>query len=122
MIDIIKWHKDNGGFCARAASHALRLLGECMELCISLGAQPSELRDVIEYEINKAENRGEFDRIKIRAVPGEFADVSFLFKLLAHYTDIDVALAEEEKFPILLHRKWEPDTNGVLWRPGKAPL
>lgn len=122
MIDIIKWHKDNGGFHGRLAAHALRLLGEAIELCIVLGTTPDEIRKVGIREIDKAEDRNEFGTPKTKGqIAGEFADVSFLFTVLAHHAKVDIAKAEAIKYPILLHREWEADIDGVLWRPGMNP-
>lgn len=122
MIDIIKWHKDNGGFRGRLAGHALRLLGETIELCIALGATADEIRKVNIHEIDKALARNEFSRPLYRlATAGEFADVSINFEVLTHYANIHLEEARAAKFPILLHRKWEADTDGVLWQPGKRP-
>lgn len=122
MINIIKWHIDAGGFHGRLAAHALRLLGEVIELCIALGATLKEIEDVFNRETVKACERNEFhapaSKGKIR---GEFADVSFLFRLLTGYSNINIEEAEKIKFPIILHRKWEPDIDGVLWRPGHDP-
>lgn len=115
--DIIKWHKDNGGFKGNLAAHALRLLGETLELAIAAGASEDDILDLTATEMTKAAVRHEWGG-NPDDIPQEFADVSFLQELFSHYAGIDVPQARKDKFKILEEREWSPDVFGVLWRPG----
>lgn len=116
-VDIIKWHTDNGGFAGDLGQHACRLLRETVELCIAAGAQENEIILDVCAEIDKAQSRDEFGGSP-EDLPQEFADISFLAEVFAHYANIDVRKARADKFQILLGREWEVDSSGVLWRPG----
>lgn len=116
---IVKWHQDNGGFSGDLAGHACRLLRETVELCIAAGADVDRIIPAVESEIAKADKRGEFGG-NPDDLPQEFADISFLQDVFAHYAKINVPQARKDKFAILLDREWEADKDGVLWRPGAA--
>ena len=117
MVDIITWHKEQGGHGnKRLAGHALRLLNETIELCVTAGATHHEILKVADDECAKAVNRDEFGGDP-NELPQEFADVSFLQEIFAHYANVDISQAREDKFKILLDRKWRADDDGVLWRP-----
>lgn len=116
MVDIIKWHQEQGGNGNRLAGHALCLLNETIELCVTAGATHHEIAKVVNDECNKAHKRHEFGGDP-NELPQEFADVSFLQEVFAHYANIDINQAREDKFKILLDRKWKPDNDAVLWRP-----
>lgn len=116
MVDIIKWHQEQGGCGFRLAGHALRLLNETIELCVTAGATHFEILKVVNSECNKAIDRHEFGG-NISELPQEFADVSFLQEVFAYYAGINIEQAREDKFKILLDRRWRADADGVLWRP-----
>ena len=116
MVNIIKWHKDQGGHGGRLSGHALRLLRETVELCIASGATYKEINEATYAECIKATNRHEWGG-NPDDLPQEFADVSILQEVFAHYAGIDVERAREDKFKIILDRKWSADADGVLWRP-----
>ncbi len=116
MVDIIKWHKDQGGHGAKLSDHALRLLHETVELCVASGADINEIIYVVLEECQTALNKHEFGGSP-ENIPQELADVSFLQEILAHYANINTEQAREDKFKILLERQWEADDSGVLWRP-----
>ena len=118
-VDFIKWHQDNGGFAGNLGGHACRLLRETVELCVAAGASMQDIDKATEAEIGKATERFEFGGNPDN-LPQEFADVSILQEVFAYYAGIDVAKSRKDKYEILLGREWEPDTDGVLWRPGTA--
>lgn len=116
MVDIIKWHIDNGGHAERGvAPHALRLLNETVELCIASGAAYDDIIRAVTDECIKAYKNDDWGG-NIKDIPQEFADVSFLLDAFKHYAKIDVEQARSDKFKILLKRDFKPDENGVLWR------
>lgn len=121
---VVKWHLDNGGSNKRLAGHALRLLHETIELCVAAGASENELRQRVDMEINKEKERGEFTLpVEFEKVREEMADVAILHTILAHHTgSMDISGDCSSKIDVLLTRAWEADEDGVLWRPGRAPI
>ena len=119
----VGWHVGAGGKNVRLAGHALRLLNEAVELCVAAGARPGEIHNRVVDEIAKADGRGEFRmRVDPAVVRAELVDVQILGDILAHHTgDVCTDTEYAAKLPVLAAREWEPDKDGALWRPGRAP-
>lgn len=120
-LKIAQWHTEAGGYNGRIAGHALRLLNEAIELCIVAGASAGEISSRVGAEIAKAANRGEFEQqVTFEAVRAELADVIITADVVAHYTgNVNMDIECTHKLEILKERKWEADSDGVLWRPGR---
>lgn len=121
---IIDWHQSRGGAGHRAAGHALRILREVVELCIASGAQVYELEDALYAEVAKALDRKEFMKTHTPAeVLEEFVDVRMLMTVFKRYFIIprDLEAMEWSKLEVCRKRQWQPDADGVLWRPGTRP-
>lgn len=118
---VIDWHLQNGGAGHRAAGHAVRILREVVELCVASGATELEIRRAVSAELYKASTRDEFSK---EHTPGEvleeFVDVRMLMAVFKRYFIIprDLESMEWQKLAICRQRQWEPDADGVLWRPG----
>ena len=122
--EIMHWHRNQGGFPGSPAAHALRLLRECVELCVASGASQTDLLTAVDSEISKAARKGEFrpGKADFNAVLEEMADISLLMTVYEGYF-LDppaVQWAIEKKFEICRMRHWEADASGVLWRPGHS--
>lgn len=118
---IIDWHQSQGGAGHRAAGHAMRILRECVELCVISGANRNELFAAFVAEIDKADRRQEFSiPHSMQEVLEEFVDVKILMTVFKRYFIIprDLEQAEWNKLAVCRERKWEADADGVLWRPG----
>lgn len=117
---IAHWRVKHGGHNTRPAGHALKTLGECVELCIAAGANITEISQTVHAEIDKATNRGEFkhefDFVKVCE---EVADVDICLEMLCQHNIISRDKAISNKIPILDAREWEADKDGVLRRPGR---
>lgn len=103
------------------AGHALRILRECIELCIAAGASRNELEEAFLAEMWKADGRLEFSVPHSNAdVLEEFVDVKMLMTIFKRYFIIPRDLEAEEwrKLEVCRKRQWEADADGVLWRPG----
>jgi nucleoside 2-deoxyribosyltransferase len=118
-MDVMRWHIQNGGAFNRPAGHALRLLREVIELCITSGASEEEIFNHSEAEIIKAYDRNEWGGDPSQA-PQEWADCQLLLDVYAGHAGIDKVSAKRDKLDILHERAWEADADGVLWRPGTA--
>jgi hypothetical protein len=120
---VVRWHERNGGHNGRLAGHALRMLHEVIEVCVSAGSDRAEIEGRVASELDKAERKGEFTaEVTLQAVREELADVGFLVDVLAHHTgNVDLEVERLAKLEILDRREWEADTDGVLWRPGHLP-
>lgn len=123
QVEVVKWHLGNGGHNGRLAGHALRLLNEAVELCVTAGASADEIGYRVAGEIAKAAARGEFDKpVTFEGVRKELVDVQFLGDVIAAHTGgTDLEAERTEKLSILHKRAWEADADGVLWRPGFTP-
>lgn len=121
---VVDWHLSQGGAGHRAAGHAVRILRECVELCIASGASPIEIKQGVHAEMLKAYDRDEFskDHGPEEALE-EFVDVFFLMTVFKRYFIIPRDLEAEmwRKLEVCRGRQWQPDADGVLWRPGTAP-
>jgi nucleoside 2-deoxyribosyltransferase len=115
--DVMRWHRENGGQFKRPASHALRLLCEVIELCITSGAEAGEIYGNIDAEIAKANARGDWG-VNLQELPYEWADCQMLLDVFREHAGFDGKQAKREKLDILYDREWEADADGVLWRPG----
>jgi hypothetical protein len=119
--EIMDWHRSRGGSGTRAAGHALRILRECVELCVASGATEAEIKMAVRRECDKAENRKEFTRIPTyQNALEEFVDVKILMTVYRNYFIPHGSLDNEmrRKLDVCSGREWEPDADGVLWRPG----
>lgn len=121
--EVVRWHTDNGGHNGRIAGHALRLLNEAIELCVTAGADAGEIGERVAAELAKAAERGEFQEpVTFDGVRKELVDVQFLADVIAHHTgNVDTECERREKLAVLHERAWEADEDGVLWRPGHCP-
>lgn len=122
--EILRWHQNQGGFPGSPAAHALRLLRECVELCVASGASQTDLTEAMNAEIAKASRKGEFrpGKADLNAVLEEMADVTILTTVFQGYflDEPSVDWAVDKKFEICRMRHWEADAAGVLWRPGHS--
>lgn len=122
--EIIGWHRSQGGNEARAAGHALRILRECVELCIASGASEEEIKMAVRRECDKGVARSEFgiDHSPTEMIE-EYVDVWLLMLVYRGYFihPGDFVDASQAKMQILRSRLWEADADGVLWRPGTRP-
>lgn len=112
--------QEHGGAFIRPAGHATRLLRELVELCVAAGAGEDEIKAAIYAEMDKAAERGEFGGNPDN-IPEEFADCSLLLDIFAGHVGLDQHAARKAKLDVLWDRKWAADSDGVLWRPMKAP-
>lgn len=118
---LLAWQEKFGGSNIRPAGHALKLLGEAVELAIACGADRIEIDDVITTELLKAYDRREFTCTFSHAKASEeVADVLALLTILAQNNRIDASMAVDVKLPILHQRLWEADKDGVLRRPRRT--
>jgi hypothetical protein len=121
-VDLMAWHKKQGGFGGRPAGHALRALREMTEMCIAAGASREEIESATHAEIIKGELRGEFN-LPDEDIPykilEEFSDVIILMTIFQGYFLSTEAVEKglETKFGICKQRAWTADADGVLWRP-----
>lgn len=119
--EVMSWHLSQGGFGKRPAAHALRMLREMVELCVASGATEGEIKMAVRRECDKAKERGDFLRAHTLAeVTEEFVDVQLLATVFRSYFIHPGNLENMKrlKFDICLKRQWQPDADGVLWRPG----
>lgn len=119
---IILWHTENGGFNARPAGHAVRMLREMVELCFAAGSTVPEVSQAVIAEIRKAREKGEVvGEANFERMDEEAADVAILFEVFKTYQGMDYRIHEavEKKMAINEERLWEVDEDGVLWRPGR---
>lgn len=104
-------------------AHALKTLEEMVELCVACGAQESDIRSIVDVEIQKAKTKGEFvvpnQDPQHEPIQEEIADVSICLDVLAHHAQIDTDQAKLKKLPVLLARKFSPNKYGVLKRPDR---
>ena len=120
---VIDWHRDQGGFGGNPAGHALRMLREVVELCIACGARQYDIHEAVAQELVKAIRRDEMGKQNVEHMLEETADVDMLFTIfqkyfIPYYQEWD---AREAKFEVVKARRWEVDSDGVLWRPGTKP-
>lgn len=113
-----EWQQKFGGSCKVPAAHALKLLGEAVELCFACGAQDGDVTETVASEVAKAWRKGEVTgKYEDRKAAEEMADVAICLEMLVRglYVAIDTEVLK--KLPVLHSRKWEPDEAGVLRRP-----
>ncbi len=123
--EIMEWHRSQGGFGSRPAAHALRMLRECVELCVASGATEAEIKMSVRRECDKATERGDYTTThSLREVTEEFVDVGLLGVVFRNYFIPTYTLENEirRKLDVCKGREWEPDADGVLWRPGTRPV
>jgi hypothetical protein len=123
--DVMHWHRSSGGFGGKASGHALRMLRECVELCVASGATEGEIKMSVRRECDKANDRREFG--KDHGLAGrveEFTDVRLLGIVYQHYFIPSNVAARElwRKLDVCRARVWQADDDGVLWRPGTEPV
>lgn len=119
--EILEWHRVHGGAGKRAAGHALRMLRECVELCVASGASEAEIKMAVRRECDKAEERQEFTKIHTHnEIAEEFVDVKILSTVFRGYFIPTPTLEYwmRHKLDVCSTRTWEADADGVLWRPG----
>jgi hypothetical protein len=137
QADVIEWHIKAGAANRRLAGHALRLLHECVEVCLAAGASGQEITDATLSELRKAVAQGtslegflpeRSISAAVRAavsaaVRDELADVSIVLDTVAFWASGSPNLEPERaaKIAELWKRSWTQDTDGVLWQPGKVP-
>lgn len=123
--EIMEWHHHRGGHGGRAAGHALRILRECVELCVASGARPEETHEAFFSEMAKATDRGEFQKSHtFRDVLEEFVDVRILMTIYRGYFIVwgDLENEMRRKLDVCSGREWQADADGVLWRSGTEPV
>jgi hypothetical protein len=119
--EILEWHRKEGGHGGRAAGHAIRLLRECVELCVAAGATEAEIKMAVRRECDKAKDRGDFYQAVFSPnITEEFVDVTMLASVFRYYfiRAEDFENEKRRKLEILKRRGWHVDADGVLWRPG----
>ncbi len=122
--EIMEWHRLHGGAGKRAAGHALRMLRECVELCVAAGARRDEIYGACYSEMVKATDRQEFTKIHTHnEISEEFVDVKILATIFRNYFIPTPTLEYwmRHKLDVCSGRAWEADADGVLWRPGTGP-
>lgn len=122
--DVIQWHVSQGGFPGKPRAHALRALREMVELCVAAGAMRMEIFEAVMEEMMKAEKKGEFTgQVDIDKMLEEHADVRILLGVFKKYffPQNFAEISMERKFEVCKGRLWQPDADGVLWRPGTNP-
>lgn len=120
--EIVQWHGENGGFNARPAGHAVRMLREVVELCFASGASTREISEAVIGEFRKANKKGEVTgEANFEKMTEESADVAMLFEIFKAYNVIDLEDSVVRKLQVNFERLWEVDADGVLWRPGSRP-
>jgi hypothetical protein len=123
--EIMEWHRKQGGFGGRPAAHALRMLREMVELCIAAGANQLELDEAFYAEIAKAYDRQEFMKPHtLQQITEELVDVGLLAVVFRNYFIPTYTLENEmrRKLDVCKLKEWQPDADGVLWRPGTRPV
>jgi hypothetical protein len=122
-LAILYWRTQHGGHNTRPAGHALKTLGECVELCIAAGANAAEIHDTVYAEIQKALLRKEHgEPFNYDKVCEEIADVDICLEVLCQHNIINRDKVVADKIIILGKRQWEPDKDGVLRRPGHMEM
>lgn len=111
-----KWRKENGGHFANPKAHALKVLEECIELCVAAGAEHNEIISLAHNELMKERTRNPYEVFQINNVEEEIADILLCLAALVIEAKIDTYAAIDSKIPIIEQRKWTPDKNGVLRR------
>jgi hypothetical protein len=122
--EIMEWHRSRGGGGIRAGGHAVRILRECVELCVASGARPEEIHEAFSAEMAKATDRGEFEKSHtFRDALEEFVDVRILMTVYRGYFVAwgDLENEMRRKLHVCSGRAWKADASGVLWRPGTEP-
>ena len=117
--DICHWHSSNGGFGSKTKmrGHSLRILHECVELCIAAGAGLDDLLKTVMLEHRKALERDEMGGDP-KKFGEEYADIYMLLTVFRYYADIAHTTEITKKLKTNFERDWECDEEGVLWRPG----
>jgi hypothetical protein len=122
--EVSYWHRSQGGHAGRPAAHAVRMLRECVELCVASGATELEIKMAVRRECEKASQRHEFiQSTQYSHILEEFIDVKILSMVFRTYF-LNFGDIENEMFrkmSVLRQRQWTPDADGVLWRPGTGP-
>jgi len=89
---------------------SIRLLEECIELCIVSGAQYSEIEDAVVSVLEKEVlNKG----FKPEKIPGEVADVLIVLYGVAGMRGIDLNVEVDKKMVINRARKWKANGDGT---------
>jgi hypothetical protein len=115
------FHTQRGGHANNGlAPHACRMLREAVELCIACGASEDAIRESVRVEIDKAKIRNEIrpGHESPEEIYGELGDVGILLNILSNYAQQNLFSCITTKFSVCLTRQWQPDEDGVLWRPG----
>ena len=101
-VKIMNWQHKNGGFFGHSSGHALKLLGEAIELCVTCGASSESITSVVNSEIEKARYRGELHRPPNKEKTlEEIADVTVLLTVLTTYLSATMTEEVEKKLPVL---------------------
>lgn len=115
---ILEWYHEQGGHAGRPGAHATRMFREVVELCITAGADEEELRKAFEAEIFKARKRRDFEKMHTPSdVLDEVGDVELTFEVFCSLYNYNRQVASVHALNKCRHRAWEPDKDGVLWRP-----
>lgn len=115
------FHRAFGGAMIRPAGHALKLLGEAVELCFACGANEAEIQQRVTKEVVKQLNRNVYGRAleaapQIAEIRDEAADVGILLTVLTQYLNIRLDDVCCDKLTIAESRNYKPDADGVLHR------
>lgn len=133
MVKLAKdWHKARGGSFVEPHAHALKLLGETIELCFALGASAAEVQRLTAAEVSKEVEKGlpSFgSRVRPQDIPewfgneavkGELADVGLCFIFIISY----MFPGQEDILEDLMHLKiWELNdrmANGVVYEADRS--
>jgi hypothetical protein len=127
IADVYAWQDANNGSVINPKGHALKLLGEAIELCFVAGATSGEIKGVCNAEVDKATVDGELEgRYDKDYFPEEMADVAICLIILNRFLvkergegTMALSNAIEDKVGELRLRKYVPDADGVLRRPGR---
>lgn len=119
MQRILAWQKKFGGSNINPAGHALKLLGEAIELCIVAGATDSAIVEVVNASLLKDGDKitGKLDSHELRK---ECADVAICLALLAMNNGVALDELVSLKLNLLFERDYVADQDGVLRQRGRV--
>jgi len=122
----VYWHLNNKGHKGPdpfpCKGHALKVLGEVIELCVACGASSKEILQVVTSELCKEiEKRNDGE---LKDIDEEIVDVLGTITILHYHVNgsslIKINQKAEEKIKILNSLEWEVDDNGVLHHKGRG--
>lgn len=107
-----KWADDTFGPGDRQSpARALRVLDECLELCVAAGASAREVHALVARKLRrKLWQKGVRDH---EALPHEIADVQITIWGFAHQQGVDLPVLVGEKMKVNRGRCWKVNGDGT---------